>query len=189
MHHLKIEAPLSKRIAMLLRTVPCLLLILAVTSEDEFTFNGFGDVNLSLDGIASISSDGLLRLTNATRQTKGQAFYPVPFQFRTKSSGRTVSFSTSFVFAIVSEFPDISSRSARKIRVQYPIEITPLQSLTSIAPGEAQLVMFRIKNISNQTIGSGFDHHGLRYARTEFRRTTGSTDAEHFVVSEKMCND
>ncbi|XP_010936217.1 L-type lectin-domain containing receptor kinase SIT2-like [Elaeis guineensis] len=93
---------------MLMRTVLWLLLILVVTSEDEFTFDGFNNTNLSLDGIASIS-DGLLRLTNATRQTKGQAFYPIPFQFREKSSGRTLSFSTSFVFAIVSEFSDIST--------------------------------------------------------------------------------
>ncbi|CAA2964180.1 L-type lectin-domain containing receptor kinase -like [Olea europaea subsp. europaea] len=79
-----------------------------VTMEDVgFKFNGFRSANLSLNGIAGITSSGLLQLTNATRQEVGQAFYPSPINFK-NSNGSAFSFSTSFVFAIEPEYPDLS---------------------------------------------------------------------------------
>ncbi|XP_059463060.1 L-type lectin-domain containing receptor kinase IV.1-like [Corylus avellana] len=80
------------------------LLISFVSSEDtSFTFVGFKPANLSLDGIAEITSTGLLKLTNNTKAKMGQAFYPNPISFRNSSNGDVSSFSTTFVFAIVSE--------------------------------------------------------------------------------------
>ena len=44
------------------------LLISVVASLDtNFTYNGFRSVNLSLHGIATITSNGLLELTNDTK--------------------------------------------------------------------------------------------------------------------------
>ena len=44
------------------------LLISVVASLDtNFTYNGFRSVNLSLDGIVTITSNGLLELTNDTK--------------------------------------------------------------------------------------------------------------------------
>ncbi|OVA15597.1 Protein kinase domain [Macleaya cordata] len=88
-----------------------LIVISFVASEDTgFIYNGFKDAaNLSLDGIADITPGGLLRLTNDTKYQKGHAFYFHPFQFKNNSfssDGNTtnsVSFSTTFVFGIVSE--------------------------------------------------------------------------------------
>ncbi|OVA15593.1 Protein kinase domain [Macleaya cordata] len=92
----------------------------AASQEDpSFVYNGFKDgANLSRDGIADITSNGLLRLTNDTRQMTGHAFYFHPLQFIKNNStlqGNTptpnttaVSFSTTFVFAIVSEYHDLS---------------------------------------------------------------------------------
>ncbi|XP_059427837.1 L-type lectin-domain containing receptor kinase IV.1-like [Corylus avellana] len=80
------------------------LLISFVSSEDtSFTFVGFKSANLSLDGIAEITSTGLLKLTNNTNFQMGHAFYPNPISFRNSSNGSVYSFSTTFVFAIVSE--------------------------------------------------------------------------------------
>ncbi|KAJ6853249.1 putative L-type lectin-domain containing receptor kinase IV.1 [Iris pallida] len=79
----------------------------ATCSNDGFTFNGFAGANLSLDGLASITSDGLLQLTNTTKVMKGHAFHPAPLPFKSRA-GRPRSFSTTFAFAIVSAYPDFS---------------------------------------------------------------------------------
>ncbi|XP_020095689.1 L-type lectin-domain containing receptor kinase IV.1-like [Ananas comosus] len=81
-----------------------LILKLAASSptEKEFTFNGFSGANLTLDGIATVSSDGLLILTNTTEKQKSHAFHPSPLSFRRNlSDGSIPSFSTTFAFAIV----------------------------------------------------------------------------------------
>ncbi|KAH7664994.1 Non-specific serine/threonine protein kinase protein [Dioscorea alata] len=96
----------------LLRVVLLRLLFAQITvsvAEHEFTFNGFHGANLSIDGITSFSQDGLLQLTNGTRQTKGQAFYPSPFRFKMSQSAPARTFSTTFVFAVISQYPNISS--------------------------------------------------------------------------------
>lgn len=69
--------------------------------ENNFIFNGFNASSLKLDGITSVSSNGLLVLTNATQHTNGHAFFPTPLHFNNKSK----SFSTTFVFAMVSKVP------------------------------------------------------------------------------------
>ncbi|RHN46176.1 putative protein kinase RLK-Pelle-L-LEC family [Medicago truncatula] len=84
---------------------------LVVASEDNnisFTYNGFKSSHLYLDGVAELTSNGLLRLTNDSRQQKGHAFYPNPIVFNNGSSSNVSSFSTTFVFAIKSEFPNLS---------------------------------------------------------------------------------
>ncbi|XP_065852260.1 L-type lectin-domain containing receptor kinase IV.2-like [Euphorbia lathyris] len=91
----------------------CLILSLlvssAVSDEDlSFTYNGFRSTNLTLDGLSQITSNGLLALTNHTRQQKGHAFYPNPIIFKKPSTSSVFSFSTTFVFAIVPEIPTLS---------------------------------------------------------------------------------
>ena len=85
-----------------------LLLKLTASGETDFTFSGFSRANLSLDGIASVTSSGLLQLTNTTRQMKGHAFHPIPLHFKS-AGGKPLSFSTTFVFAIVSEISDFGA--------------------------------------------------------------------------------
>ncbi|XP_058099352.1 L-type lectin-domain containing receptor kinase SIT2-like [Magnolia sinica] len=84
----------------------------AVSKGDgvDFIYNGFRGANMSLDGAAEITSDGLLYLTDSEQQT-GQAFFPIPLHFKS-SRGKTQSFSTNFVFAIVPQFPNVSSFGA-----------------------------------------------------------------------------
>ncbi|KAK4782923.1 hypothetical protein SAY86_007297 [Trapa natans] len=74
-----------------------------------FAFNGFSSSNLpDLDGIAEVTPDGLLRLTNGTRQKAGHAFYPSPIAFKNSSDAPLNSFSTAFVFGIIPEYPTLS---------------------------------------------------------------------------------
>ncbi|XP_020256334.1 L-type lectin-domain containing receptor kinase IV.1-like [Asparagus officinalis] len=82
---------------------------LAASREHDFTFNGFSNTDLSIDGIASVTPDGLLELTNKTQNMRGHAFYPRPLRFKS-ATGRPLSFSTTFVFAILSEVSDLSGQ-------------------------------------------------------------------------------
>ncbi|MQM22864.1 hypothetical protein Taro_055923 [Colocasia esculenta] len=76
----------------------------------DFLYNGFRGANLTLDGTAAVTSDGLLRLTNATMPEKSHAFYPDPVRFKiNRSSGGASSFSSTFVFGIVPEFSGLMS--------------------------------------------------------------------------------
>ena len=62
---------------------------------------------MSLSGIAEIISSSLVQLTNNTKVASGRALYPSPFHFR-NSGSKPASFSTTFVFAIVPEYSDVS---------------------------------------------------------------------------------
>ncbi|KAK6942992.1 Legume lectin domain [Dillenia turbinata] len=75
------------------------------SAELNFTYNGFRSANLSLDGVANITPSGLLELTNNTQICVGHAFHPTRINFKNSSNGTALSFSTSFVFAILSDVP------------------------------------------------------------------------------------
>ncbi|KAM0937978.1 putative protein kinase RLK-Pelle-L-LEC family [Dioscorea sansibarensis] len=106
------EQPMHQMISQLLRVALLCLLLLHVTAsagDREFTFNGFSKANLSLAGDVNLAANGLLQLTNATRESKGQALYPSPLRFKMSKSTSVRSFSTTFVFAIVTEYAGFSS--------------------------------------------------------------------------------
>ncbi|GJM95364.1 hypothetical protein PR202_ga12090 [Eleusine coracana subsp. coracana] len=62
---------------------------------------------MTLNGVTELRADGILRLTNETSRLIGHAFYPSPLRLVTSSGGKAVSFSTSFAFAIVPEYPKL----------------------------------------------------------------------------------
>ncbi|KAF8397435.1 hypothetical protein HHK36_016351 [Tetracentron sinense] len=103
--------------AMALRSLQSLLLVslsitlLALAQEkDQFIYHGFHEANLRTDGIGQIHPNGLLQLTNTSKQQIGHAFYPFPLKLNTSSSGvpQPLLFSTTFVFAMVPELPNVS---------------------------------------------------------------------------------
>ncbi|KDP42206.1 hypothetical protein JCGZ_02936 [Jatropha curcas] len=81
----------------------CLKFSASVQEINQFIYNGFQGANLSLNGIAIIHPNGLLELTNTSFQQIGRAFFPFPFNFNSQKS--SLSFSTTFVFAMVPELP------------------------------------------------------------------------------------
>lgn len=80
------------------------------SQQDEFFFSGFRDAannnnNMSLNGVAEIEKNGLLKLTNTTLRVLGHAFYSSPVKFKNSTrNNRSLSFSTCFAFAIVPEY-------------------------------------------------------------------------------------
>ncbi|XP_071706358.1 L-type lectin-domain containing receptor kinase S.4 [Rutidosis leptorrhynchoides] len=77
------------------------------SSSFSFIFNGFKNLNsenITMNGVADITSNGILQLTDYTPNIPpsliGHAFYPDPVRFKNPNTEPPVSFSTSFVFAI-----------------------------------------------------------------------------------------
>ncbi|VAH26939.1 unnamed protein product [Triticum turgidum subsp. durum] len=88
----------------------------AVAAEDgQFAYQGFAAANLTLDGVAAVTPNGLLLLTDTEYQTTGHAFHPAPLRFldssttMTNSAAMARSFSASFVFAIRSRYDGLTS--------------------------------------------------------------------------------
>lgn len=89
------------------------------------------------------------------------------------------------VTRIERNFKNFSSQSARDFRVRYPVEITPLHSMGSIAAGEVIKVLFRVRNVSTQTIGEAAGQD-FRSARGHLRRSGGSTESNQFVLLQNV---
>nr|XP_029119707.1 L-type lectin-domain containing receptor kinase IV.1-like isoform X2 [Elaeis guineensis] len=70
-------------------------LILTLTTASapgaNFTYNGFDAAELWLDGIAEITPNGLLRLTDTRKLAMGHAFHPSPLRFRNSTTVKQVS--------------------------------------------------------------------------------------------------
>ncbi|CDP21218.1 unnamed protein product [Coffea canephora] len=63
------------------------LVHMAAASDDVgFIYQGFQSSNLSLDGLAKITNNGLLQITNTIRLQTGHAFYPNPINFKSTSN-------------------------------------------------------------------------------------------------------
>nr|CAH60169.1 alpha-amylase inhibitor-like precursor [Phaseolus microcarpus] len=67
-------------------------------SETSFNFHTFNKTNLILQGDATVSSKGHLRLTDDTGDSMGRAFYSAPVQIRDSTTGKVASFDTNFTF-------------------------------------------------------------------------------------------
>ena len=117
--------------------IPVLLLLLSASStgtsagDSEFTFNGFFGNDLTMDGEAAVS-EGLLRLTSGQNHSKGHVFYTYPLNFTSAdvpTSSSAPSFSTTFVFAIIPQYHDLSSHGLAFV-------LSSTKELFSALPGQ-----------------------------------------------------
>ncbi|XVF55232.1 hypothetical protein PTKIN_Ptkin06aG0020300 [Pterospermum kingtungense] len=120
-----------------------LLINLAASDDVGFVYNGFPSANLSLDGLAKFTTNGLLQLTNQTRQAQAHAFYPYPVKFKNSTNGSVSSFSTTFIFAIVPEYPAQGNHGLAFV-------IAPTRGLPAALPGQ-YLGLFSDSNNGNAT--------------------------------------
>ncbi|VVB12686.1 unnamed protein product [Arabis nemorensis] len=118
-------------------------------AEGEFGFNGY---LYDSYGIATLDSNGLVELTNTTVQKTGQVFYNFPVRFKTSTHSTVSSFSTTFVFAIVSQIPILSGHGIA-------FAISPTKGLPYGHPSQ-YLGLFNIStngNSSNHVVAVEFD--------------------------------
>ncbi|XAR50915.1 Non-specific serine/threonine protein kinase [Bertholletia excelsa] len=114
------------------------------TGEDfHFAFNGFRSANLTLDGVAKFTSSSLLALTNGTQQKMGHAFYSEPVTFKTSPSSSAISFSTTFVFGIIPQYPTLSGHGIAFV-------VAPTRGLPGALPSQ-YLGLFNGSNNGNDT--------------------------------------
>jgi len=118
-------------------------LAIAASQDLNFTFSGFRSTNLSLDGLAELTSNGLLRLTNETKQRTSHAFYPNPVTFKKSINSTAFTFSTTFVFAIIPEYPTLCGHGIAFV-------IAPTRGLPGALPSQ-YLGLFNETNNGNQT--------------------------------------
>ncbi|CAF2243993.1 unnamed protein product, partial [Brassica napus] len=101
----------------------------------EFGFNGY---LYDSSGTANLDSNGLMTLTNYTVQKTGHVFYNFPVRFKNSPNGTVSSFSTTFVFAIVSKIPTFSGHGIA-------FAICPTKGLPSSLPSQ-YLGLFNMTN-------------------------------------------
>ncbi|KAL6907535.1 hypothetical protein ACP4OV_002574 [Aristida adscensionis] len=113
--------------------------LVSSAGDEKFAFEGFTGANLTLDGAAAVTPSGLLALTN-DKHTKGHAFLPHPLRLHTPANGGTavVSFSATFVFAIISEHAQLSDHGLAFV-------VSPSKNL-SAATGAQYLGLLDISN-------------------------------------------
>ncbi|KAK1264776.1 L-type lectin-domain containing receptor kinase S.4 [Acorus gramineus] len=140
---------------LLLIWVSLLLPLLTSSQKDEFFYSGFNSpgTNISLNGIAQIDPNkGFLRLTNETSRLIGHAFYPPLVRFKDPVSGSAFSFSTSFAFAIVPEYPKLGGHG-------FAFTISPSKNLPGAQPSQ-YLGLFNASdngNFTNHVFAIEFD--------------------------------
>ncbi|KAF9613905.1 hypothetical protein IFM89_012453 [Coptis chinensis] len=107
-------------------------------------------------------------LTNITQLTvTSHAFHPKPFQFKNLSSnGSTLSFSTTFVFAIVPKYSDLSGPGicfviapSRSLPGALPTQYLGLFNYTSNGDPSNHVVAVELDTIVNKEFGDINDNH------------------------------
>jgi len=111
----------------------------------DFIFNGFAGANITVDDSAMVTPDGVLVLTNGTYLVKGHGVYPAPLHFRSPSGAGAgvLSFSTTFVFAILSEYAELSAYGIAFF-------IAPTKSFTDTLPSQF-MGLFNTSDVGNAT--------------------------------------
>ncbi|XXG54525.1 hypothetical protein AAC387_Pa03g2380 [Persea americana] len=140
-----------------------LFMNLAASQSDvvDFKYNGFPTAvnNMSLDGLARITPNGLLRLTNTSRLEKGHAFYSLPIPFKNSSSGNAFSFSTSFVMAIVPEYPIMNGHGMVFFVSALPSQYLGLLSSSNNGNSSNQIVAIEFDTIKSLEFEDIDDNH------------------------------
>ncbi|XP_020273981.1 L-type lectin-domain containing receptor kinase IV.1-like [Asparagus officinalis] len=131
------------RILISVLLVSLLAVVVPSTSDGSFLYHGFHGSGLRLDGNSVIEQNGILRLTNLTKEAIGHAFFPIPFSFINSSSGNPLSFSTSFVFAIVPQYQDVSAHGLAFV-------ISPSKEIVGAGPSQ-YLGLFNLTSNGNSS--------------------------------------
>jgi hypothetical protein len=113
----------------------------------QFACLGFAGANLTTDGNATVTPDGLqLVLTSSKTNLQGHAFYPTPLQFLSTSPGgnnnKVPSFAAAFVFAIVSDYTDFSAHGMAFV-------VAPNTSFFAAALPAGYLALLNVQNNGN----------------------------------------
>lgn len=123
-------------------------------ADDGFIFSGFKGAgkNISLNGVAEIEHNGVLKLTNQSPRCVGHAFYATPVKFKNSTNGRVLSFSTAFAFAIIPEYEKLGGHG-------FAFTIAKSKDLNGALPSQYLGLMNSsdVGNFSNHVFAVEFD--------------------------------
>ncbi|KAF9595624.1 hypothetical protein IFM89_001497 [Coptis chinensis] len=142
---------------------------LLVSSQfDEFLYSGFNALkgNISLNGVAEVENIGVVRLTNDTRRLIGRAFYPSALKFKNSTNGKAFSFSTSFAFAIVPEYPKLGGHGlafalapSKELPGALPIQYLGLFNATDVGNYSNHIFAVEFDTVQDFEFGDINDNH------------------------------
>ncbi|KAL4575076.1 hypothetical protein LXL04_021917 [Taraxacum kok-saghyz] len=190
-----LQSPISH---LLLHLLLHLSFLISPSFSQSFIYNGFKNsaysTNLTLNGIAEINDDGILRLTDVRSRLIGRGFYPDPIRFKNPETNTSLSFSTSFAFAVVPKYRKLGGHGLA-------FTIAPTKELVGALPSRyLGLVNYsRNGNSSNHLFAVEFDtvqdlefadiddnHVGVNINRM---RSVNSTRAGFFVDGDSTKYD
>lgn len=123
-------------------------------ADDVFIFSGFKGAgkNISLNGVAEIEHNGVLKLTNQSPRCVGHAFYATPVKFKNSTNGRVLSFSAAFAFAIIPEYEKLGGHG-------FAFTIAKSKDLNGALPSQYLGLMNSsdVGNFSNHVFAVEFD--------------------------------
>ncbi|WCJ25849.1 Concanavalin A-like lectin protein kinase family protein [Euphorbia peplus] len=158
---------------------------------DEFSFNQ----QLHLDGDAQLNSNGLIKLSNDSRQKTAHAFYTNPLQFK-NSTGSVFSFSSTFIFAIVPPYPSLGSHGfafaispSKSIPGALPSQFLGLFNDTNIGSYSNHIVAVEMDTIKSSEFGDIDDNHvgiDINSLRSEVSHRAGYFDHQGNFIDLKL---
>ncbi|KAL6646643.1 hypothetical protein ACP70R_015720 [Stipagrostis hirtigluma subsp. patula] len=113
----------------------------ASAADEQFVYSGFRGAYLSLDGMDTVTPEGLLMLTDGTNQL-GHAFYPAPLWFHRAPNSTAME---SFVIGIIGRYDELSSHGMAFVIAKNP-------NFTSELPGKY------LGLVSSATNGNASNH-------------------------------
>ncbi|XP_038697356.1 L-type lectin-domain containing receptor kinase S.4-like [Tripterygium wilfordii] len=149
----------------------CIFILLSIpvsSQQHELIYAGFQQAgsNITLNGIAEIEKNGILRLTNETSRLMGHALYASPFQFKNSSSGKAFSFSASFAFAIVPEYPRLGGHglaftmaTSKELKGALPSQYLGLLNASDIGNSTNHLLAVEFDTVQDFEFGDINDNH------------------------------
>ena len=139
-----------------------------LSQRDEFFYDSFhgAENNLSLNRVAEIEKNGLLRLTNDTARLLGHAFFPSPIRFKNSSGGKAFSFSTAFVFAIAPQYPTLGGHglafaitSTKELQGALPSQYLGLLNSTDNGNSSNHVFAVEFDTVQDFEFGDISDNH------------------------------
>ncbi|KAI3443040.1 Protein kinase domain-containing protein [Psidium guajava] len=122
--------------------------------------------NITLSGAAEIDHRGVLHLTNETSRLMGHAFHSSPLRFKNSPGGDVSSFSTSFVFAVVPEYPKLGGHglafvvsAARDLPGALPSQYLGLLNASDVGNFSNHLFAVELDTVQDFEFGDINDNH------------------------------
>ncbi|KAI3793321.1 hypothetical protein L1987_35938 [Smallanthus sonchifolius] len=178
----------------------CLLVFLPLFTPSlsfSFIFNSFKHPNsddISVNGAAGIIPGGILELTDGNPRLIGHGFYPNPIRFKNPTTKKPLSFSTSFVFAILPVYKKFGGHGlaftvspSKELAGAQPNQYLGLLNITNNGNTSNHLFAIEFDTVQDLEFGDIDDNHvGMNLNAMSSKN---STKAGFFITGDPTRHD